>query len=1211
MTNLSPNSNSGTAVHSYLRTILPNAQLTDVTVASDYQPLLLMQNKHVMAGFAFANGDMRKSYETLYGSFKKIYAEQHGKWDAFDLSFIFCIHTDAPQIYQFCSNVETDIYFCRKFVIPLAEPLEVSLGRLPFLPLAQVTGQPLRPPSAQTLLQQCGVPAPLAKAIVVQNERSPAGIVEDCSAGDFGELKLLTRATPTPAIQSEHTTDSVKLETLEIQNFRAYRKPQIFALGAEVTVLYGPNGFGKTSFFDAVDFAVTGGIGRLESRQGDFAKTARHLDAGSERSAVSLTFRSNGVVRQIVRSVDDRKQALLDGRPTDRKAILSELTRGDIPATDRVENFVSLFRASHLFSQEQQELTKNFEHDCQLNSDVVSRMLAFEDYANAVKKAANVRQELETVIANAGEEIRILTEQITADKKELERLGQTAKAHTNVSALDKEIEELQTKLSKIGIAVTTAKPDATIVRGWRAVLESRLSQSKTTNERLTVLAKELAMLPRIQADLAAGQQQLIQKEDALKTVEEKRIAVELAVQIAEKRLAEMISNRANVQKHAELLEWVRNTQPGFVQSLAQQRQLTEELEFATRTLAELRTAEDKAAGEVRSKEATAVQIGEKLQATRATLLAAKALQQVVPNWQVNLARLATVLLSEKTQFKELETLRVERRELAPQAITVNEEEQRLVRQISEIDKNQSEMRTLVSKLQGHVTTGTCPLCGEEHGSKSQLLERIQKHVAADAASGARADLTVVRERAKKLAERVAANNQKQEAVEVQLAALKNERIRLESEIAHFTTSASKLAIAVEAEGAPTPVEQIGILASRLQLEVAELEKSAQAAGTAVEAARVTLTNAKILVGAKKTEAAAKQVTIERLREETNRLRADTRLTQISLDIEPSQLAELTQLNLNNLTDFKAEAAKAEAEANKKKTEMGGLRQEFTSLKAQLAAIRTQLGNLLKSVTQITAKLEEFKLPLDSSEKSLLALISEESRLLAQLIALQDSTSNLELAMDAATTAAALTTLRQTVRNREKALAQAVVKRDQHKPWLKYFEEVSRLLSSQQSDAIANFTHEYGPRTSVIQRRLRSVYGFDDIEIRSRESTISVRVKRNGEELRPIDYFSQSQQQTLLLGLFLTACSSQTWSAFSPVFLDDPVTHFDDLNTYAFLDLVVGLLESEVYKRQFVISTCDEKLLQLARQKFRHLGDSAKFYQFTAIGSDGPTVQNIF
>jgi exonuclease SbcC len=407
-----------------------------------------------------------------------------------------------------------------------------------------------------------------------------------------------------------------------------------------------------------------------------------------------------------------------------------------------------------------------------------------------------------------------------------------------------------------------------------------------------------------------------------------------------------------------------------------------------------------------------------------------------------------------------------------------------------------------------------------------------------------------------------------------------------------------------------PGQQVEFSMNRVQEEVAELDRLAREAGATTANARLSATNTKNAVAAKKTEADERKAALSVAEDECNRLRADPRLTQVSLDIDARELAELGRLNLTHLTEFVAEAAKAEAEANQKKPELGVLRQEAASLKTQLAASRTHVSNLQKTVNQITVRLEQAKLPIDATEDSILALVAEQSRLQAQLLALQDATSGLELAMDAATTAAALTTLQQTVRNHEKAVTEAEAKRDRHVPWMKYFEDISRLVSSQQNDAIANFTKEYGPRASVIQRRLRSVYGFDEIEIRSRESTISVRVRRHGEELRPTDYFSQSQQQTLLLGLFLTACSSQTWSAFSPVFLDDPVTHFDDLNTYAFLDLLVGLLESEIEKRQFVVSTCDEKLLQLARQKFRHLGDRARYYRFTSIGADGPIVEEM-
>ena len=61
---------------------------------------------------------------------------------------------------------------------------------------------------------------------------------------------------------------------------------------------------------------------------------------------------------------------------------------------------------------------------------------------------------------------------------------------------------------------------------------------------------------------------------------------------------------------------------------------------------------------------------------------------------------------------------------------------------------------------------------------------------------------------------------------------------------------------------------------------------------------------------------------------------------------------------------------------------------------------------------------------------------------------------------------------------------------------------------------------------------------------------------------------------------------------------------------AHFDLILGLLESDAGKRQFVISTCDEKLLQLARRKFRHLGERARFYRFSAIGAEGPVVEEI-
>src|ERR1035441_4338654 len=107
-------------LRAYLQRALPDSHLTEAPVAPSYNPLLVLQTDHILAAFAFSNGDARKSYESIYTGFKKYYAEQRGQWDSLDLAFVFCVKPDLPQLDQFCSSVETDVYFCRKFVVPLS-----------------------------------------------------------------------------------------------------------------------------------------------------------------------------------------------------------------------------------------------------------------------------------------------------------------------------------------------------------------------------------------------------------------------------------------------------------------------------------------------------------------------------------------------------------------------------------------------------------------------------------------------------------------------------------------------------------------------------------------------------------------------------------------------------------------------------------------------------------------------------------------------------------------------------------------------------------------------------------------------------------------------------------------------------------------------------------------------------------------------------------
>ena len=79
---------------------------------------------------------------------------------------------------------------------------------------------------------------------------------------------------------------SRKLSAVEINDFRIYEGIHFFdfKIGdsdkiADLVVLYAPNGYGKTSFFDAIEWAVTGEIGRISGNKTILEEVSRERGA--------------------------------------------------------------------------------------------------------------------------------------------------------------------------------------------------------------------------------------------------------------------------------------------------------------------------------------------------------------------------------------------------------------------------------------------------------------------------------------------------------------------------------------------------------------------------------------------------------------------------------------------------------------------------------------------------------------------------------------------------------------------------------------------------------------------------------------------------------------------------------------------------------------------------------------------------------------------
>ena len=1200
-------------VPQYLAGALPECEVTSESRVSDQAPMIFMWMANLMAGFALSNGDTFESYKKLFGSFKEYYAENRNRLDVLELSFVFCVRPDLPDLEAFCSKVETDVYFCRKFVIPLANSLDRAFERLPFVPLALGTEGLRRPPSAQTYMRECGVPATLAKYLAVPHQRGAENIVRDCLDESSNWTPLLagqSRARMSVAESQREDEKWVHLDAVAIQNFRAYKRRQVFDLGRAVTVLYGPNGFGKTSFFDAVDFAATGGVGRLglSARTDRFARAVAHLDGKPEDASVGLRFGANGLVRRISRRVSSRAQASVDGISHGRKRALVEVTGGGLEASDRIEHLVSLFRATHLFGQGRPELGKGFDRDCALPPQVVSHMLAFDDYANTRRKALEVCDVLEQALGRERGSIALLGREIEEAELNIGNLEEASTQYLELAAPAKALASLRRRVQDAGLSVESEEGDRVFVRACRAAIQARLGDGEARIRRLTELVEEARLLPAVTEGVAELAKRRRGAESELGSAEEALGQAEAAqgeaAGLVQKLEARLVEGRAR----AEALRWAREAQPRYRRLVKLEGEGASRVQKAIGGLGELRERQRGLVRDLRAKEQTAERALSEVARTRGVVAQLRKLEDGADRWRSDVAAVGEARAREETLGGQLEQLRRQEETLSSRLVE-NRALQGVVREeIEPLEREQSNFSQLLGQIGEHIRDAVCPLCGHDHGSLEVLLEEVEKRRTRDAVGDLRAKAGALKKAGEDVERRLAELRRDVAVHSDEVQELRKQRERRETRIASFEDAVGRVGIA--AQELKVAAGAINERWARERDDLERMERVSVGLQMEVKGAKAAIAQVEGEIEDGESAVAEAERELDDCREQLKRLREDRRTAEVSLGAEPTALGEAHDRQLGELRETDAAVLAAAGVAKERRAAVAGLRQKISALGTALGGLKKQMGERTRALTETNARLVEFGLAVGAEYKEVVDLLEDETKTNSRLEELRDFADSVELGLDTATTAAALRQQRQAVRSRERRIEERRQDIEKYESWRSYFAELGERVAGRQNAAIANFANEYGPTASAIQERLRSVYGFDGIDTRSHEATIRVLVRRGSESLRPTDYFSDSQQRTLLLGLFLTASISQSWSSLATVLLDDPVMHFDDLNTYAFLDMVAGFLDAQSGPGQFVISTCDRKVLQLARKRFRHLEGDARFYEFSAIGRDGPVVEEV-
>lgn len=130
------------------------------------------------------------------------------------------------------------------------------------------------------------------------------------------------------------------------------------------------------------------------------------------------------------------------------------------------------------------------------------------------------------------------------------------------------------------------------------------------------------------------------------------------------------------------------------------------------------------------------------------------------------------------------------------------------------------------------------------------------------------------------------------------------------------------------------------------------------------------------------------------------------------------------------------------------------------------------------------------------------------------------------------------------------------------------------------------------------KTIKLVPQFDGIKPRLFIKAVN---EESNDEIDPILYLSSAQVNILSLSIFLAKALQNKDVMVNTIFMDDPIQYLDSINVLSFIDLLRSITADKQLDRQVVISTHDENFFNLLKKKFDPEYYDAKFIEFESYG----------
>ena len=1119
-------------------------------------------------------------------------------------------------------------YTCRKFVLSVnGRPLRELLQSMPFWPPAELLAGP-------GTLVGSGIRAlqGFDPSLITHIASYSPGV--DSIAGSVIEGRYALhhapaeqKATRARAVQR---TEGIRLTGLDIAEFRGIRQLNHadMSFGADVVVVYGPNGVGKTSIADAFEWAVTGEVGRLSKykqdsglpdllshvlSQGASAKVVCHL---GNRKVIGREHLARGTYATIGGKHASDNRDLIDA------VVGTTAPTGGTRLT--IGALRDLFRGSHLLGQHSmREFLTQTSADERFN--ILTSMIGAEEFVRFRQKTTDIRKRVESACRTHGVamdqdglRLREVNRRVEAAESELGQLkvllGSTLAPETAIAELLGVAGRHGCSLAEDDLTSLEHEPLHQRLEFVRIQMEPLLaSRRKEAAERVTRLRDIEAAAASYRGALAATatlRRQCSESEASAAQLQVKVQEGQASAPNAKQRVRELTNALQTATESHSRLAWLSVK----IQELYQHRLRVDQIgAHLVQVTAQAKQGRDQSAEADQSLGNERRRL-DALGQTAAKLSAAKTMVDSLRNRLVQMiaplvGEIAGLTEREASLATELPAIAAKGQTARGRLRQVQADVERLQNGQAALTRQHGERQGALSTLAELVQSATCPLCGHAFDTAEKLKQEIAKQLAMvpyelrNVQQALQAALPQAQEAAQAAAAAEAALGQATKAIET----TRQKKVDLARSVTAFMAECAGVGVDLpsddpsrwshlleEASEARSPATLSAELAVA-RANIAGLENRASQLRANASTQASALSESEL-------QAASARAALQQLEQEI--VSQGFQLTTLP---PPDEMGAAIAEALRAIEAARAPLAQAEASQRQDEVQL----QEAI---ASLAKVREVIKTTRHSLDLKESEVSRFELlsaqmnvlPNAPGDAIRQAMGSAQAEVISldKLEAMRQDLSKLARLEE-------LSHQLDDLRNQQKAQEDrgrvALGKAQQLQQWVTRLDELEREAADQQLGAVGAHVKSLEPAIDLIYRRLNPhpLFGKIRVLVDEDDHTLRILAEAEGNDItvNPPGFFSDAQLNVLAISVFLAGALRQRWSALETIVIDDPIQQLDEMNVCAFLDLIRGLIPA----KQFIIFTCSRDFYLLAMDKFSPLNNtrpqSFLAYRLEGVASD--------